>query len=97
MKLGEDFRIGIAKRIATDAAFADALLDETAELLSSGELDTGSSVLHLLALNTTGLAFLSEQLSLSTERLQQILSTPADGDLAHLQAILSALKDRCHQ
>ena len=93
MALTKHFKETVAARIATDPAFAHALLDEAITLFINGEHDTAKLVLRDLVNATIGFEALAEQIEKPPKSLHRMLSISGNPTMANISAIFAALQE----
>lgn len=93
MALTKQFKETVAARLATDPAFAHALLDEAITLFINGEYDTAKLVLRDLINATIGFEFLAEQIQKPSKSLHRMLSASGNPTMANISSIFAALQD----
>ncbi len=69
MALTKSFKDLVERRVASDAAFGEALLCEGVDAMMTGDIDTGKAVLHDYIEATVGFVKLGETTNTSTKRL----------------------------
>lgn len=92
MTLTRDFRETIKARIGTDATFRAALLSEAVELLLSGDVETGKSVLRDFINATVGFEALGEKVGTSPKSLMRMFSAKGNPRADNLFGVISQLQ-----
>ncbi len=94
MGLTRDFKLTVVERVASDPAFANALLDEAATLFLNGEVETSRLILRDLVNATLGFEQLSKLTFKPSKSLLRMLSPAGNPTMDNLGAIFSALRER---
>lgn len=92
MELTQNYDIGVIARIERDRTFADALLEEATGTLADQEYDVTQEILRVLVTGTVGYELLARSLSMTSEKLREILEAAAPPLPAQLSAITRALQ-----
>jgi len=92
MPLTRDFKDTIKARAARDPAFRDALLSEAAELLLSGDVETGKAVLRDYINATIGFEALADQTGLPVKSLMRMLGPNGNPRASNIFAVIGCLQ-----
>lgn len=92
MALTRDFRETVKARIQADPAFRVALLSEAVELLVTGDLSTGKSILRDYVNATIGFEGLSAETGLPAKSLMRMLSKTGNPRADNLFSVIVALQ-----
>ncbi|MGO4566594.1 DNA-binding protein [Rhizobium sp. 2YAF20] len=92
MALTRDFRKTVKARIAVDATFRAALLSEAVELLLSGDVETGKSILGDFINATIGFEALAEKVRTPPKSLMRMFSVKGNRRADNLFNVISQLQ-----
>jgi DNA-binding phage protein len=92
MALTRDFRETVKARIAVDATFRAALLSEAIELLLSGDVETGKSILRDFINATIGFEALAEKVGTPAKSLMRMFSAKGNPRADNLFNVISKLQ-----
>lgn len=92
MALTRDFRETVRARIQSDSAFRAALLSEAVELLLTGDVSTGKSILRDYVNATIGFDALSTETGLPAKSLMRMLSKSGNPRADNLFNVIAALQ-----
>src|ERR1700730_14864555 len=92
MALTRDFRETVKARIAVDATFRAALLSEAVELLLSGDVETGKSILRDFINATIGFERLSQETGTPPKSLMRVLGPNGNPRAENLLNVISTLQ-----
>jgi DNA-binding phage protein len=94
MPLTQDYKNTVTERVATDPAFAKALLDEAISLFLNGEPDIARLVLRDLVNATIGFETLAQEVKKPSKSLHRMLSAKGNPTMDNLTKIVGILKNR---
>jgi len=94
MALTRDFRDTVAARVATDPAFARALLAEGARELLAGDMDTARALLRDYVNATVGFAAVAEDMGSNPKSVMRMLGPDGNPTVGNLSALLASLQRR---
>lgn len=94
MALTRAFKETIQARAQRDPEFRKALLQEGAEHLLAGDLDTGKAMLRDYINATTGFEALSEVFGKSSKSLMRMFGPKGNPQASNLFAVISYLQER---
>ena len=94
MTLTREFKQTIVERVKRDPAFANALLDEAANLFLGGEPDAARLILRDLVNATVGFEHLAELTHKPSKSLHRMLSPKGNPSMDNLAAIFRVVRDR---
>lgn len=86
----------VLQRVQSDSSFAQALLDEAANLFLNGEPETARQILRDLVNATIGVEELAVQTAKPSQSLHRMLSPHGNPSRDNLAAIFRAMRDRLH-
>lgn len=92
MALTREFKETIQTRVQKDPAFRKALLQEGAECLLSGDLETGKAVLRDYINATIGFEGLSREFGKSSKSMMRMLGPTGNPQAKNLFAVISYLQ-----
>lgn len=92
MALTRDFRETIKARTEGDAAFRAGLLSEAVELLLSGDVETGKSILRDFINATIGFEALGEKVGTPPKSLMRMFSAKGNPRADNLFNVISQLQ-----
>ena len=92
MALTRDFKETVAARVQSDAAFAQALLDEAIELFVNGEPECAKLILRDLVNATVGFEALAGEIHKPAKSLHRMLSKAGNPTMSNVSAIFAAVK-----
>jgi len=92
MELTQNYDIGIIERIKRERAFAEALLDEVDETSENKDYSVTQELLRVLIIGTIGFGRLSHALSMTSEKLQELLESATPPAPGQMSSITKALK-----
>ena len=93
MTLTREFKQTIVERVKRDPAFANALLDEAANLFLGGEPDAARLILRDLVNATVGFEHLAELTHKPSKSLHRMLSPKGNPSMDNLAAIFFAVRN----
>jgi DNA-binding phage protein len=93
MTLTRDFKQTVVERVKRDPAFANALLDEAANLFLSGEPDAARLILRDLVNATVGFEHLAQLTHKPSKGLHRVLSPKGNPSMDNLAAIFFAVRN----
>ena len=93
MALTRRFKQTVVERVGRDAAFAQALLDESATLFLNGEPETARLILRDLINATIGFEQLAALTDKPSKSLHRMLSASGNPSMDNLAAIFHAIRD----
>ena len=96
MALTKDFKDTIQARAQRDPAFRQALLQEGAECLLVGDVDTGKAVLRDYINATMGFEELSRVFDKSSKSLMRMFGLKANPQASNLFAVIHYLQEGIH-
>ena len=96
MTLTRNSKETVLQRVQSDSSFAQALLDEAANLFLNGEPETARQILRDLVNATIGVEELAVQTAKPSQSLHRMLSPNGNPSRANLAAIFRAMRDRLH-
>ena len=96
MALTRDFKQSIKDRVERDPEFANALLDEAANLFLSGEPETARLILRDLVNATIGFERLAKETATPSKSLHRMLSQSGNPRMDNLATIFRALQAKLH-
>ena len=94
MVLTKDFKETIQARVQRDSVFRKALLQEGAECLLAGDIDTGKAILRDYINATVGFEELSEVFGKSSKSLMRMFSPKGNPQANNLFGIIGYLQER---
>ncbi len=94
MALTKDFKDTIQVRAQRDPAFRKALLQEGAECLLTGDVDTGKAVLRDYINATMGFEELSRVFDKSSKSLMRMFGPKGNPQASNLFAVIHYLQDQ---
>jgi len=94
MALTKDFKETIQLRAKSDPVFRKALLQEGAECLLSGDIDTGKAVLRDYINATIGFEELSQVFDKSSKSLMRMFGPKGNPQASNLFAVISYLQEQ---
>ncbi len=92
MAFTQDFRTAFNARVKNESAFANAMLDEAAELFLNGEPELARTVLRDLVNATIGFEKLAVATAKPSKSLHRMLSRRGNPSMDNLAAIFDALR-----
>lgn len=92
MALTKDFKHTVQARVENDPEFRKALLQEAAESLLAGDIETGKAVLRDYINATVGFEALSEASGKSSKSLMRMLGPSGNPQAKNLFAVISYLQ-----
>jgi len=92
MPLTRDFKHTIRTRVLADAAFGPALLSGAVELLLSGDVETGKSVLRDYINATIGFEALSQKVGTPAKSLMRMFGAKGNPRADNLFRVIGALQ-----
>lgn len=92
MALTRDFKQSIKARVATDPAYGTLLLTEAVELLLSGDMETGKSVMRDYINATLGFEALAAATDTPVKSLMRMFGPKGNPRADNLFAVISALQ-----
>lgn len=93
MPLTRDFKMTIQARAKNDADFRAALLSDAIELLLSGEMETGKSVLRDFINATVGFERLAEKTSMPAKSLMRMFGPKGNPRAENLFHVIRHLQE----
>lgn len=93
MPLTRDFKVTIQARAKNDADFRAALLSDGIELLLSGEMETGKSVLRDFINATVGFERLAEKTSMPAKSLMRMFGPKGNPRAENLFHVIRHLQE----
>lgn len=96
MAITRDFKESVVQRVQSDAAFAQAMLDEAATLFLNGEPETARLILRDLVNATIGFEQLAALTAKPSKSLHRMLSPTGNPNMDNLAAIFSVVRERLH-
>ena len=94
MALTKDFKDTIQARAQRDPAFRKALLQEGAECLLAGDVDTGKAVLRDYINATIGFEELSQAFEKSSKSLMRMFGPKGNPQASNLFAVIQYLQEQ---
>lgn len=94
MALTRNFIDTISKRAARETSFRHSLFRESLELMLSGELNTGKSILRSYINATVGFEELGKILEKSSKSLMRMFSPSGNPTASNLFSIIQTLRER---
>lgn len=91
MALTRDFKDTVTRRVQSDPAFAQALLDEAVRLFVHGEPDASKLILRDLINATVGFEGLSEEIDKPAKSLHRMLSQSGNPTMSNISAVFAAI------
>jgi len=92
MALTRNFKDTIKERVARDAEFRKALLEESIDSFLSGDMETGKSMLRDYINATIGFEQLGSSVEISPKSLMRMFSPQGNPRATNIFSIISALQ-----